>query len=605
MDNVNLTGNRSSFASHDEQEPGNPQNDSERYFAPLKQAESPVYSIYSAVFHGVDPVPVEIQTCILRGLPNISIIGLPDTAIKEAKDRVRSALESSGFQIPLRNLIINLAPASIRKIGTQLDLPIALAILMVSNQILMGNVQDIFAAGELGLDGRVRSFKGFIPLLLSIPFLPGKIKIFPENDGSLAAFKKIQHKFSMQERTNELSTLNFGMDNVVWLRNLQNIEREINFYQTNSTEKVEAGFAEPVKNAREFPFEFTVWQKNTIAFSPIPEDVLKSWIRENGCLSEVKGQDTAKRALEIAATGMHNALFLGPPGCGKSMLAKRFPILMPPLPPEKILEVIRIHFLSTEQNMESILSGIPPFRSPHHTATEITLLGGGLYPKSGEISLSHNGILFLDELTEFRNSTLQALREPMENGYHTIHRLGHSYRFPCNFLLLAACNPCRCGYHLDPVRNCTCSNQIIRSHLAKINGPLIDRIDLEVEMPRPELLPLSSSKKNSSSTEIHYKVMEARRRAMARIKKIGGSEFIPNALLSKNMQEKVLNLKPGVDKLAREIYEKKSISLRSLDKTILISRSIADLDNSEFVTETQLMEAFLFKNLNSKYQVSF
>lgn len=559
---------------------------------------SEVITVYSAVFHGVDAVNVEIQISVLKGLPSISIIGLPDAAIKEAKDRVRSALESSGFSIPLRNLVINLAPASLRKVGTQLDLPIALAILLTSAQISCGKDHKLFAAGELSLNGRIRSFRGIVPLFLSMPSLTGDIKIFPKIKNILVNNFFKENDFNKNHPENRVNPYPRIGERVIQTDNLKELIFEL---EKNTTSKPDSPF---IKNAEA---KNDSLKKNQDLYDPqkikiYREVYLKNWIDQNGCFSDVFGQESAKRVLEIAAIGLHNVILIGPPGCGKTMLVKRFPGILPPLTEKEILEVSRIHSLQSDEPFGKIFSGIPPFRAPHHTSTEFTLLGGGLYPKMGEITLAHNGILFLDEFTEYKNQTLQALREPLEDGSHTVQRNGISYHFPSRFQLVAAANPCRCGYFLDPVYNCSCTGQTIRAHVSRINGPLIDRIDLEVEIPRPDSIKLNYDKKGiGKSLDIQERVLEGRIFSQERLREGGVNKFIPNSRMSKKMQKKFLRLKPGLSDFAENLFKKKSLSLRSLDKVIIVSRTIADLEKSQWVDESHLLEAISYKKVTNKY----
>lgn len=528
--------------------------------------------LLSAVLIGVELYPIEIQVSSVKGLPNLSIIGLPDQAIREARERIKSAIENSGYQMPLKNLVINLAPAHLKKIGTQLDLPMALAILMSSGQLASPPHDQVVALGELSLDGRIKPFRGFVPLLASLRELPGQALLLPEESRERIAEYRLpipEHKLFWAGQLSQLDQL--------W-QSLSSREE--------SPDTAQAKIPSPPPLARRAP-EF--------------EEAFALGVETLGCFSDVQGQEMAKRALAIAAVGGHNVLLLGPPGCGKSMLAQRFPMLLPFLADQKRLEALRIHSLFTDRVPDLLLWGIPPLRQPHHSATEINLLGGGLFPRPGEISLAHNGILFLDEFAEFHTTTLQALREPLETGEHFLQRQGISYRFPARFQLIAASNPCRCGYLFDRQKQCTCSVATIRSYISKINGPLIDRIDIEMEMPRSEEIQLARTQ-GKSSRDLADEVWAARQRGKERLKRLNADKLELNANLAAGSNKEILQLEEGADKLLLEVGQQKGLSYRVIKKLMAIARSIADLKGVESVSENQVIEALQYKKISEYYQ---
>jgi magnesium chelatase family protein len=530
--------------------------------------------LVSAVLMGVELYPVEIQVSSVKGLPNLSIIGLPDQAIREARERIKSAIENSGYQMPLKNLVINLAPAHLKKIGTQLDLPMALAILMSSGQLAPPPYEQMAALGELSLDGGIKPFRGFVPLLASLREIPGQALLLPQESRERIFEYRLpvpEHKIFWAGHLNQLDQL--------WQQPAL-LEQPL---QNDSAPK-------SAPTPKHFALE-----------PPESDEAFAQGLETLGCFSEVQGQEMAKRALAIAAVGGHNVLLLGPPGCGKSMLAQRFPLLLPFLTDQERLEALRIHSLFTDRVPDLLLWGIPPLRQPHHSATEINLLGGGLFPRPGEISLAHNGVLFLDEFAEFHTSTLQALREPMETGEHFLQRQGISYRFPARFQLIAASNPCRCGYLFDRHKQCTCSTATIRSYISKINGPLIDRIDIEMEMPRSEEIQLARSQ-GKGSRELAQEVWAARQRGKERLERLNMNKKELNAALAASGSKEILQLEDGADKLLLEVGQQKGLSYRVIKKLMSIARSIADLKGVGPVSENEVIEALQYKKISEYYQ---
>lgn len=494
--------------------------------------------VHSVHYLGLDTFKVEVEVDIVAGLPSFNIVGLPDAAIKESRERVRSAIQNSEYDFPLRKITVNLAPADVKKEGPSFDLPIAIAILKATGQIKKD--LSIFGyVGELSLKGNVRSINGSLLLAEAAKKSGKKVLLLP------------------QENAKEASLIQ-GID-IIPASSLKEAVEHL-----NESAVIEPYGRKPVK----------------VAEHEYSEDI-----------EEVKGQLFAKRALEIAAAGGHNVLMVGSPGAGKSMLAKRLPTIMPPLTEAQVVAVTKIYSVNGMTGNGSSVVQNRPFRSPHHTISSAALIGGGSNPKPGEISLSHFGVLFLDELTEFRKDVLEALRQPLEDGKVCISRVQRQHTYPANICLVAAMNPCRCGYYGDKVKQCKCTPNEIRRYRQKLSGPLLERIDLHVGVDRLSKEELLSHNKSESSEVIRGRVAKASNLQRQRFK----SHFKRNAIMKTADMKNFCALEKGSFDFLENAIEKLGLSGRSYDKVLKISRTIADLAESEIIKKEHLAEAIQFR----------
>ncbi|MFW6109853.1 MAG: YifB family Mg chelatase-like AAA ATPase [Patescibacteria group bacterium] len=502
--------------------------------------------VFSGATVGLESVPVEVEVDIQKkGLPAFKIVGLPDKAVEEARERVRSALINSGATFPNYKITVNLAPANLPKEGPAYDLPIALGILIASGQIAVANYENAVVLGELSLDGSVRHVKGVLPLVLMAREHGFRNIFVPEMDAEEAAVVK-------------------GID-IYPVSTLVQI-----FYHYKHIEKIE-----PRKSLD---------LEKVIANHPTYE-----------CdFAHIRGQESAKRALKIAAAGNHNVLFKGPPGAGKTLLARSLPSILPKLTTSEALEVTKIYSVAGRLPTAEPLITKRPFRSPHHTVSRVGLIGGGTIPAPGEISLAHRGVLFLDEFPEFPRHVLESLRQPLEDGVVTISRARATSTYPAEFLLVAAQNPCPCGFYGTTEKQCTCSPREIRKYQKKISGPLLDRIDLHVTVPRvkTEKLfdPEAADAKSSADVQSH--VQEARNRQLARFK---DTKVRANAEIPAKAVEEFCALQGSVRKYLRGIVSKYSLSARAYHKVLKISRTIADLENEEEISKAHVSEAVTYR----------
>ncbi|MCS7057488.1 MAG: YifB family Mg chelatase-like AAA ATPase [Meiothermus sp.] len=490
-------------------------------------AQVRTYSLF-----GLEALPITVEVDVSPGMPFYAVVGLPDKAVEESRERVRAALKNTGFPYPQGRIVINLAPAELRKEGTHYDLPIALGLLAAMGTLPLETLQGFAAAGELGLDGELRPVPGAVNLALGA-LQEGHKLLLPESSAPEAALIDGVQVYGAAH----LSTL-------------------VRFLL--GQEKLCRARSSPAQSEPDCPFD----------------------------LLDVKGQAKAKRALEIAAAGGHHLLMSGSPGSGKTMLAKRLPGLLPPLGPEEALEVTRIHS-AAGQPVQGLIKS-PPFRSPHHTVSDAGLIGGGTIPKPGEISLAHRGVLFLDEFPEFSRDALEVLRQPLEDGVVTISRARASFTYPARFLLVAAMNPCPCGWFGDPERPCKCTPSQRMRYAGRISGPLLDRFDLVVEVPRLTPAELARAPEGEPTAIVRERVLAARKRMQARQGKLNSE------LLGKALRQHTL-LSPASEALLQAATKRLALTARSYDRILRVARTIADLAGAERIGEAHLAEALTYR----------
>lgn len=489
---------------------------------------------------------VEVEADISNSFPAFDIVGLPDTAVKESRDRVRSALKNSGFSFPKTKITVNLAPADIKKAGSMYDLPSLLSILSASGQLSAEcDLSECAFIGELSLDGELRHITGMLSMAIE------------------AKKRGIKKFFVPSQDAFEASVVD-----------------GIEIY--------------PVKNVRDLVSHLR--GESRITPAAMPDITGKMLFCPD--FSDVRGQAAAKRALEVAAAGGHNCLLIGPPGSGKSMLAKRLPSILPSMTFEESIETTKIHSVAGSLPADTPLIVTRPFRSPHHTVSAAGLSGGGMVPRPGEISLAHNGVLFLDEFPEFSRQAMEVLRAPIEDGSVTISRANGRLTYPCEFSLVAAMNPCPCGFFGHPKKKCICSPQAVKKYLGKISGPMLDRLDIHVEVPAVEYSELTGKPDGETSAEIRARVEKARALQNERYRKSG---ITCNARLSSALMQKYCVLTPEADRILRSAFDSLGMSARSYDRILKIARTVADLDGQEKIGASHIAQAIQFRSLDRKY----
>ncbi len=502
--------------------------------------------VFGAAVQGIHATPITIEVNVGRGI-KFMLVGLPDASVKESHERIVSALEVNGYKFPRKQVVVNMSPADIRKEGSAYDLPLAIGVLGASGVVKSDKFNDYLIMGELSLDGTILPIKGVLPIAIMAKENGFKGFILPSENAKEAA---VVDNFEV-----------YGVKNIREVVEFFNNEGKLQHTQVDI-------YQEFMNNQSDFEFDF----------------------------SDVKGQENVKRALEVAAAGGHNIIMVGPPGSGKSMMAKRLPSILPPFSIQEALETTKIHSVAGKMGRDASLMLRRPFRSPHHTISDVAMVGGGAFPQPGEISLAHNGVLFLDELPEFNRSVLEVLRQPLEDRVITISRAKFSIEYPAGFMLVAAMNPCPCGYYNHPDKECVCPPGAVQKYLNKISGPLLDRIDIQIEIVPVPFEKISDKTPAERSSKIRKRVIKARKIQEKRFKNAEG--IYCNARMTSKQLHEFVSVDEAGRRLLKTAMEKLGLSARAYDRILKVSRTIADLEESENIKTSHLAEAISYRNLD-------